>query len=196
MIRKALVVGAVTGALAAAGTASAGCFATAGISLPPGGLGAGEAWTAKLTVLQHGVTPMPDARPRVIIRNAKTGEQRTFAARPVDSHGHYAARVVFPARGSWRLSVHDGFAVKGYADASLCAQTHSFGAVSIGGKPPAGAPSSPPSGTRSPAPAPAPAVSSEGPSAVWPIAAAALAVLALASVALVVRRQAKAPATR
>ncbi len=66
-------------ALVSAGTASAGCMATVGLSPQPD-VAAGETWTANVQVLQHGQTPMADATPSVIITNAATGEERTFPA--------------------------------------------------------------------------------------------------------------------
>ena len=70
-------------ALVSAGTASAGCMATVGLSPQPD-VAAGETWTANVQVLQHGQTPMADATPSVIITNAATGEERTV---PGDAHG-------------------------------------------------------------------------------------------------------------
>jgi YtkA-like protein len=112
-------------ALVGAGTASAGCMATVGLSPQPD-VAAGETWTANIQVLQHGQTPMADATPSVIIANAATGEERTFPATLSDPEdGVYVASVVFPTAGSWSVAVNDGFPV------AECAQTHTFGAHTI-----------------------------------------------------------------
>jgi YtkA-like protein len=122
-------------ALVGAGTASAGCMATVGLSPQPD-VAAGETWTASIQVLQHGQTPMADATPSVIIANAATGEERTFPATLSDPQdGVYVASVVFPTAGSWSVAVNDGFPV------AECAQTHTFGAHTIAA---AGPPPEPP----------------------------------------------------
>jgi hypothetical protein len=122
-------------ALVSAGTASAGCMATVGLTPQPD-VAAGETWTANVQVLQHGQTPMADATPSVILTNEATGEERTFPATLTDpENGVYLASVVFPTAGSWSVAVNDGFPVPD------CAQTHTFGTYSIAA---AGPPSEPP----------------------------------------------------
>jgi hypothetical protein len=197
-MRRLFVTLVLTAGLASAGTASAGCFATAGLGPPPDGLRPGATWLAKLTVLQHGVTPMPDARPTVVVENAATGKQRSFAAKPVDRAGNYVARVVFPAKGSWRLAVVDGFAVDG-RPVPECEQTHTFGAVAIG-KPTVGTPGSPPPAVERPATAgggnerPV-AAAADGSFPVWPVVAGGLVALAVALASVRLRRNGvKAPA--
>ena len=57
-MRTLLLTLAAVGALAVAGTASAGGWATAGVSPPPDDPTAGSTWDAKITILQHGQTPL------------------------------------------------------------------------------------------------------------------------------------------
>lgn len=110
---------------ALAGVAQAGCMATVGLSsLPKPELQAGEPWIVTIRVLQHGRTPMADAKPEVRIRNA-AGKLFVFKARKLARVGSYRARVVFPAAGRYRLGVYDGFAYAG------CARVHTFKAVVI-----------------------------------------------------------------
>lgn len=112
-------------ALALAGVAQAGCMATVGLSsLPKPGLAAGQPWVVTVRVLQHGRTPMPDAKPQVRIRNA-AGRLFRFAARPTATVGSYRARVVFPRAGRYSLAVYDGFPV------AECARVHTFRSVVI-----------------------------------------------------------------
>ena len=140
-MRWTVVLGTAALALALAGTAQAGCWATVGLAGMPVGVGAGEVWTAELTVLQHGRTPLPDATPAVVISNA-TGETRTFAATPASpANGRYDAAVVFPSAGSWSVAVDDGFPV------AECAQRHTFGEHAIGAGAP---PPEPPAATLEP----------------------------------------------
>ena len=94
--------------LAVPGVAHAGGFATTGLSSTPDGLRAGEPWKVELTILQHGVTPLADLRPEVVTRDAD-GNRTTYAARPTDRAGHYAATVRFPKPGQWTYFVYDGF---------------------------------------------------------------------------------------
>jgi hypothetical protein len=141
-MRWAVWLAAIGIALATAGAASAGCMATVGLSPQPG-VAAGETWTADIRVLQHGQTPMADATPSVLIANTVSGEERVYAAALVDAaEGRYRADVVFPAAGSWRVAVNDGFPV------AECARTHTFGTHTISAAAP---PSEPPAAEAAPA---------------------------------------------
>ena len=112
-------------ALTLAGVAQAGCMATVGLSsMPKPGLAAGTPWVVTIRVLQHGVRPMPDARPEVRIRNA-AGKLFRFTGKPTATVGSYRARVVFPRAGRYSLRVYDGFPV------AECARVHTFRSVVI-----------------------------------------------------------------
>src|SRR3954464_11572802 len=142
MRRQAMVTAAaaaVIGALALPGAASAGGFATVGLSSLPDGTAPGAPWDVTLTILQHGRTPLPGLSPVVRIRSGAT--TRTFPARPARRPGIYTADVVFPAAGTWRYAIDDGFS-----------QTHEFAPATIGAQAPAPAP----------APAAAPATAPRG----------------------------------
>jgi hypothetical protein len=120
-----VLVAALVAAFALAGIAQAGCFATVGLSsTPKAGLTAGEPWIVTIRVLQHGRTPMPDAKPEVRIRNA-AGKQFVFKANATARTGSYRARVVFPEAGRYSLGVYDGFPVK------ACASVQTFNSVVI-----------------------------------------------------------------
>lgn len=112
-------------ALAAPTGALAGGWATAGLAPPPDEVGAGDTWNARITILQHGETPLDGVVPTVTIRNG--GTAKSFTAKPTDESGVYAASVVFPSAGKWTYEVKDGFDLYGGG------QTHKFGAVDIGG---------------------------------------------------------------
>jgi hypothetical protein len=90
------------------GSAHAGGWATVELSEMPSGLVSGEPWRVELIVKQHGVTPMADVRPSVRIDNGD-GTVRTFPARPTGEVGHYVAEVTFPAGGTWKTRLFDGF---------------------------------------------------------------------------------------
>jgi hypothetical protein len=125
MKKSLALVAVVAAALLVPSVAKAGCMATVGLSsLPKPGLAAGEPWIVTIRVLQHGRTPMSDAKPEVRIRNSK-GKLIRFRAKPTGRVGSYRARVVFPAAGVYRLSVYDGFP---YAE---CARVHTFKSVVI-----------------------------------------------------------------
>jgi hypothetical protein len=133
-MRRLIVLVTVAAALAGAGTASAGCFATAGVTPLPNGVAAGETWRPDIVIRQHGKTPMPDATPAVLLTNGQTGEKLRFPAALTDPvGGRYTAEVVFPAAGGWNVAVNDGF------PQAECATTHTFGTFAIAG------PSAPPS---------------------------------------------------
>ena len=119
-----LVATAVAG-LALAGVAQAGCMATVGLdSTPKAGHPAGKPWVVTIRVLQHGRTPMSDAKPEVRIRNA-AGKLFVFKAKQTARVGSYRARVVFPKAGRYALRVYDGFPV------AECARVHTFKSVVI-----------------------------------------------------------------
>jgi hypothetical protein len=155
-------------ALATAGTAAAGGFATVGLNtMPPDGGGPGSTWDVTLNVLQHGVTPLSGVSPMIVIRNVDTGETQTFPATPTGEPGKYAAKVVFPSAGTWDYEINDGFS-----------QTHTFKPIVIGdGAPVAGA------------------GDGDGYSMPWAIAGAAAIVLAFAAMFLFARRPARPVAT-
>ena len=120
----ALVATAAVGLFLAA-SAQAGCMATVGLSSQPKtGIAAGQPWFVTIRVLQHGVRPMPDAKPEVRIRNA-AGKLFTFKAKKSLIVGSYRARVVFPKAGRYTLGVYDGFPV------AECARVHTFKPVVI-----------------------------------------------------------------
>jgi len=119
-----------------AAPASAGCWATVGLAPPTSETSAGDVWTARITVLQHGQNPLPDARdasPKVTIVNRASGERQSFVAKASEpAAGRYVARIVFPSAGRWTYEVFDGF-TSWNGDPVPCAQTHTFASVQIGG---------------------------------------------------------------
>ena len=165
---------AVLGALALPGAANAGGFATVGLSSLPDGTAPGRPWHVTLTILPHGRPPLPGLSPVIRIRSGAT--TRTFPARAAGRPGVYTADVVFPAAGTWRYAIDDGFS-----------QTHNFAPATIGTAPPAAAPA--------PAPAIAPAAP-RGAHVGAALAAAAIAGLlaALLAAALMRRRRDPDPA--
>lgn len=121
---RRLLISLVFVALAAPSAALAGGWATAGLSAPPDDIGPGDTWNARITILQHGETPLAGAEPTLTIRSGAT--ERTFKATPTDETGVYSASVVFPTSGKWSYEVYDGFTQYGGA------QTHTFAPVQIG----------------------------------------------------------------
>jgi hypothetical protein len=172
---------ALTLALLAPALASAGGFATAGLSSTPDGIAPGKPWKVDITVLQHGRTPLDGLTPRVRISSGAV--TREFAAKPTAEPGVYRAEVVFPKAGEWEYVVLDGFNDQ---------MPHTFPAVRIGGG--AASPASP--AAPSPAPAPAPAPDDGGIAAGWLWGAGAALVLALALLAGDRLRRRPAAATR
>lgn len=133
-MRRSFLVIAAASALALAGTAAAGGWATVQLSSTPRGLSAGEPWVVDITVLQHGRTPLDGLKPTLTIRKSPRitsgvakgrPTTRTFLARPTGSPGVYRARVVFPSAGTWSYEVFDGFVRYGGA------QTHRYAPVKI-----------------------------------------------------------------
>ena len=110
--------------LAPAG-AWAGGMATAGLSSTPAGKAPGEKWDVDITIMQHGVTPMTDVTPAVVITLPDGGEKR-FPGTKTDTPGVYRASVVFPEAGTYSYRVDDGF---------TNAVPHTFPPVEISGAP-------------------------------------------------------------
>ena len=198
-MRRILIAAIAAGALYQAGVASAGCMATVGLAPPPQGIAPGTTWSAEITVLQHGVQPLPNAktaRPTLTIVNTESGTQQTFVARRTKDPAVYVADVVFPAAGSWRYEVFDDFTSEG-GQPVPCAQTHTFAAVDVGGPTGGGSQTPPSSGEPAPAPAqpvPSAATGDDGGFPVWPVVGAALAGLgAIATSLALLRRRRRGP---
>ena len=122
-MKRILIPLAVLAALVLATTAYAGCWATVGLTpWAKEGIKAGEPWLVNVKVLQHGRTPLAGAKPEVRIRS--NGRLVAFKARATARRGIYRARVVFPAAGTWKVVVFDGFVPH-------CAQVHSFASVTV-----------------------------------------------------------------
>jgi YtkA-like len=123
-MRKLLIAMVAVATLAVPGSVAAGGWATAGLGPPDDGLQAGDTWNARVTILQHGKTPLSGVEPTVRIRNDK-GTTLSFPARPTNEAGVYEAEVRFPSSGRWSYEVYDGFEQYGGA------QTHTFLPVEI-----------------------------------------------------------------
>jgi hypothetical protein len=125
MNRLFVLVAAATAGLALAGVAQAGCMATVALSSTPKvGQAAGVPWAVTIRVLQHGRTPMPDAKPEVRIRD-RAGRLVVFKGKPMARIGSYRAQVVFPRAGRYSINVYDGFPVE------ECARVHTFKSVVV-----------------------------------------------------------------
>jgi hypothetical protein len=123
---RKLLIGLALVALTAPASAVAGGWATAGVGPPSDGIGPGDTWQARITILQHGnpQTPLSGVSPTLTIRNGSTA--KTFRAAPTGEPGVYVAKVIFPRAGTWKYEVYDGFTRYGGA------ATHGFPAVTIG----------------------------------------------------------------
>jgi YtkA-like len=175
-MRKSLLI--LLAALAAPATATAGGWATVGLSSLPEGLDAGEPWTVDVTVLQHGRTPLEGIQPAVIVRKAGADESKRFPARPTERPGVYRATVVFDAAGEWRYRVDDDFS-----------QVHDFAPVQVGeGDGDSVAAAVPAAGTRSAG------GDDDGPDLLLAFAAAAVAGLAAGLAAAAIQRRRSGPA--
>lgn len=116
MTRAALVL---VAALALAGSASAGGFATVQLGATPYGVATGGTWSTDLTVLQHGRTPLDGLSPTVTISNGT--QERVFPAVATGRTGVYHVEVVFPSAGTWTWKIWDGFT-----------RTHTYAPVVVG----------------------------------------------------------------
>jgi hypothetical protein len=115
-------------ALAAPAAAPAGGWASVELEAMPIGIDAGETWSARFSVLRHGVTPTDGAEPSVTIVDTDSSESSTFTASPAGETGVYEAAVVFPTPGTWRFEIDNGLAATGDG----VSQTTRFDPVTIG----------------------------------------------------------------
>ena len=120
-MRRLLTTLACLATLALTPSASAGGWATVQLSSTPDGVRSGAAWRVDLTVLRHGRTPLAGVAP--VVRISRLSSKRSFAAQPTGRRGVYHADVVFPAAGTWRWEIWDGFS-----------RTHTYAPVTIGAK--------------------------------------------------------------
>lgn len=105
--------------LVAVPAASAGGWATVGLSSLPTGTAPGDKWSVDMTVLQHGRTPLEGIAPVLTIANGD-GDTAQFTGTPTGKPGVYHADVVFASAGTWTYTVWDDFS-----------QTHTFKPVEI-----------------------------------------------------------------
>jgi hypothetical protein len=127
-MRYLIALAALAVALAAPAAAPAGGWATVELAALPTGIDADETWTARFTVLRHGVTPTDGAKPSVSIVHPETSEKSTFEAAPAGETGVYEAAVVFPTAGTWRFEIDNGLAATGDGESA----TTRFDPVMIG----------------------------------------------------------------
>jgi hypothetical protein len=92
----------------------------------PDGAAAGKVRPTKLTILQHGRTPLDGVSP--VVRISKDATTREFPAAPTGAPGEYLAKVVYPTAGRWAVEVDDGFT-----------QTHRIMPVDVAAAGPVGA---------------------------------------------------------
>lgn len=116
-MRKLL--GVLAAALIAVPAATAGGWATVGVSsLPPED---GSDWNVQLTILQHGRTPLDGLSPAIMVAK-DGGTPQTFNATPAGKSGVYKATVTFPSDGTYTYTINDGFS-----------RIHTFKPVSVVG---------------------------------------------------------------
>jgi hypothetical protein len=127
-MRYLIALSVLVAALAAPAAAPAGGWATVELEAMPVGLDAGDTWTARFTVLRHGVTPTDGAAPSVTIAPAESSETTTFQADPAGEPGVYEAAVIFAEAGTWTFEIDNGLAATGYGES----QTTTFDPVTVG----------------------------------------------------------------
>lgn len=76
---------------------------------------AGEPWTIRFTVLQHGQTPVHKLddgydgamiEPTLVAKNIATGERVTAVGTPLEVLGHFKLEVTFPSEGEWQWTIY------------------------------------------------------------------------------------------
>ena len=108
-MRVFVVVGAIVCALVLPTLASAGGWASVGFEPLPDGMSAGTTWNPTIFVKRHGITPVEELQPVVMIEETGSGESTKFLAAADAEPGVYNADVVFPSAGDWRVTILSGF---------------------------------------------------------------------------------------
>jgi YtkA-like len=109
-MRYLIVLATVAVTLVASSVASGGGWATVGLDPLPTGVGPGDTWNTNMTILQHGRTPLTGLSPTITITlDDDGGRSETFAATETSEPGVYAASVVFPEAGPWRIVADSTF---------------------------------------------------------------------------------------
>lgn len=126
-MRRLLLLGALAAAVAAP-SAAAGGWATVQLSaVPTDGTRAGTTLPIDITVLQHGRTPLDGVTPVFRIRGDDGKLMASYRGTPTSRTGVYHVDVRFPAAGTFRYEVYDGFVQYGNASA------HTYAPVQIAG---------------------------------------------------------------
>lgn len=136
-MRYLIVLATVATALVASSAASAGGWATVGLEPLPTGVGPGETWNTEMTILQHGRTPLTGLTPTITISLDDTGRTETFVATETEEPGVYAASVVFPEAGPWRIVADSTFGESRLTLGPLLIEPTAEGAGGSGGDFPA-----------------------------------------------------------
>jgi hypothetical protein len=97
------VLGATLAMLWLASGALAGGWAVTTLDPLPQTLHAGQTYRIGYVIRQHGVTPVTQGHPRIVITRA--GEQLSFAGLAQGAPGHYVSEVTFPSSAAWTWSV-------------------------------------------------------------------------------------------
>jgi hypothetical protein len=84
-------------------SALAGGFAITTLDPLPQAIQSGQTYGIGYVIRQHGVTPVRDATPKIII--SRGAERLTFAGRAEGLPGHYISDVTFPDAGDWLWEV-------------------------------------------------------------------------------------------
>jgi hypothetical protein len=101
-------------------TTFAGGWAVTTLDPLPASLYAGATYQIGFMMRQHGVTPIRDGTPAILLTRA--GQTLRFDGRAEGGFGHYVADVTFPASGEWTWSV----------DQNPFPQQQTLGAINIG----------------------------------------------------------------
>jgi hypothetical protein len=102
MMRIALAFVVAVAMFSTSSVALAGGFAVTTLDALPSPV-AGQTYRVGFMVRQHGVTPVRDATPAILVERGS--ERLRFAAIADGPAGHYVANVTFPTDGEWTWSV-------------------------------------------------------------------------------------------
>jgi signal transduction histidine kinase len=80
------------------------------LSSAPSGLAPGDPWNVEIVVIQRGnpLTPYRKVVPRLTIKTTRTGQSKTYVAKPTEKPGIYRARVVLPDEDGYSYRVGVG----------------------------------------------------------------------------------------
>jgi cytochrome c2 len=101
-----LIVAGLAAGLMTARPVAAGGWATVTVDELPGNIVAGQPFTIRFTVRQHGQTPLAGLTPTLTVEQAESGHSLKTAVHEMKQTGRYEVTMTLPEPGQWSWTIH------------------------------------------------------------------------------------------